>query len=239
MKHNEFTARTELKSLTQSIKCVKTECGRLRMLKVCLGDSSMRLGVPFIAPRQLGAVGGNLGRLILPSVGWRTGQSGAPPDRHCSMSGTDLLPFLAHSTIADPWQLAYRTLSGAPCQTLARPRVARRLCGRPLAQPTVGSPDSPVNFSRTPLNFSRERRLHHGRLTGQSGAPPDSPVNYSRTPPTSHESGLFTETGLAHRTLSGAPRPSRSWLYTTNSFPIAFSLFLALRHNTLVPKSMY
>jgi hypothetical protein len=34
------------------------------MLKVCLDDSSMRLGVPFIAPRQLGAVGGILGRLI-------------------------------------------------------------------------------------------------------------------------------------------------------------------------------
>jgi hypothetical protein len=31
----------------------------------------------FIAPRQLGAVGGNLGRQFLPSVGWRTGQSGA------------------------------------------------------------------------------------------------------------------------------------------------------------------
>jgi hypothetical protein len=75
MKHNKFTARTELKSLTQSIKCAETECGRLRMLEVCLGDSSMRLGVPFIAPRQLGAVGGILGRQILPSVGWRTGQS--------------------------------------------------------------------------------------------------------------------------------------------------------------------
>ena len=37
----------------------------------------MRLGVPFIAPRQLGAVESNLGRLILPSVDGRTGQSGA------------------------------------------------------------------------------------------------------------------------------------------------------------------
>jgi hypothetical protein len=64
MKHHEFTIRTELKSLTRSIKCAETECGRLRMLKVCLGVSSMRLG----------AVGGILGRLILPSVGWRTGQ---------------------------------------------------------------------------------------------------------------------------------------------------------------------
>jgi hypothetical protein len=40
----------------------------------------MRLGVPFIAPRQLGTVESNLGRQFLPSVTWRTGQSGAPPD---------------------------------------------------------------------------------------------------------------------------------------------------------------
>ena len=39
----------------------------------------MRLGVPFIALRQLGAVGGQLGRPNLPSVGWCIGQSGAPP----------------------------------------------------------------------------------------------------------------------------------------------------------------
>jgi hypothetical protein len=83
------------------------------MLRVCLGDSSMRLGVPFIAPRQLEAVGGNLGRLILPSIGWRSGQSGAPPDSHCRRSGADLFPFLAQMTVAASWQLAHRTLSGA------------------------------------------------------------------------------------------------------------------------------
>jgi hypothetical protein len=88
--------------------------------------------------------------------------------------------------------LTHRTLSGAPCRPLARPRIALGLRGRPLAQSTVGSPDRPVNFSRTPLNDSRERRLHRRRLTGQSGAPPDSPVNYSRTPPSVLESGLFT-----------------------------------------------
>jgi hypothetical protein len=55
----------------------------------------MRLGVPFIAPRQLGAVEDQHGRLSLPSVEWRTGQSGAPPDSYCSLSGADLLPFLA------------------------------------------------------------------------------------------------------------------------------------------------
>jgi hypothetical protein len=110
MKHKEFTTRTELKSLTRSIKCVETECGRLRMLSECLGDSSMRLGVPFIVPRQLGAVGGQQGRLSLPYVGWRTGQSGAPPDNHCSCLVRDLLPILAQMTIAYSWQLAHRTV---------------------------------------------------------------------------------------------------------------------------------
>jgi hypothetical protein len=34
MKHREFTARTELKSLTRSIKCMETECGDLERLQV-------------------------------------------------------------------------------------------------------------------------------------------------------------------------------------------------------------
>src|SRR5688572_12048498 len=50
------------------------------MLRECFVCSSMRLGVPFIAPRQLGAVESIPGRHFLPSVAWRTGQSGAPPD---------------------------------------------------------------------------------------------------------------------------------------------------------------
>jgi hypothetical protein len=48
----------------------------------------MRLGVPFIAPRQLGAVESNLGRQFLPYVAWRTGQSGA-----------DFFPSLAKPTV--------------------------------------------------------------------------------------------------------------------------------------------
>jgi hypothetical protein len=44
------------------------------MLSECLGGSSMRLGVPFIAPRQLGAIEDQHGRLSLPSVVWCTGQ---------------------------------------------------------------------------------------------------------------------------------------------------------------------
>jgi hypothetical protein len=91
--HKEFTTRTELKSLTQSIKCVEAESGSLRILRECLVFCSMRLGVPFIAPRELGAVGHQFGRQFLPSVEWCTGQSGAPPDSHCSGPVHDLLPY--------------------------------------------------------------------------------------------------------------------------------------------------
>jgi hypothetical protein len=81
------------------------------MLSECLIDSSMRLGVPFIALRQLGAVGGQLGRPNLPFVGWCTGQSGAPPDSHCSCPVRDLLPFLAHQIVGPRGQLAHQALS--------------------------------------------------------------------------------------------------------------------------------
>ena len=52
----------------------RTQAGSLRMLSECFRYSSMRLGVPSIAPRQLGAVGDQLERQILPSVEWCTGQ---------------------------------------------------------------------------------------------------------------------------------------------------------------------
>jgi hypothetical protein len=77
------------------------------MFLVSFCDSSMCLGVPFIAPRQLGAVGGQQGRLSLPSVGWQTGQSGVPPDSHCRRSGANLLPFLAQTTVAPSGQLTH------------------------------------------------------------------------------------------------------------------------------------
>jgi hypothetical protein len=198
----------------------------LEMIKECLYISSMRLGVPFIPPRQLGVVGGNQGRQFLPSVGWRIGQSGAPPDRHCSMSGAYCLPKLAQPTVeyldvGAPDTVRCTLDSLVPHLTVgSATRHAR------IARPTVGAVDR--------------------WLTGQSGAPPDSPVNYSRTPPSSPESGLFTETGPgAPDTFrcttgqSGAPRLSSCWLYTANSFPKRFLLFPALRHNTLVFNTMY
>jgi hypothetical protein len=150
MNRNKFTTRTELKSLRKSIKCVETECERFRMLKVCLGDSSMRLGVPFIAPRQLGAVGSILGRQFLPSVGWHTGQSGAPPDSHYRRSGADLLPFQAQPTVGSSGWLAHRTLSGAHW--------------------TVRCPQPTVGVGRASRADCAVDRCAGGRwLTGQSG----------------------------------------------------------------------
>jgi hypothetical protein len=128
------------------------------MLSECLVSSSMRLGVPFIAPRQLGAVGGKLGRPSLPSVEWCTGQFGAPPDNYCSLSGARLP---SKSGIVD--------------------RCSSGLVG---ALDTVWcTPDSPVppadrwSYHASPTDFTVDRWL-----TRQSGAPPDSPVNFSRMP---------------------------------------------------------
>jgi hypothetical protein len=68
---------------------------------------------PFYSPRQLGAVGDPIGWQFLPSVGWRTGQSGAPPDMNSSYSVADLLPYLAKLTVEPLVPLAHRSLSGA------------------------------------------------------------------------------------------------------------------------------
>ena len=149
----------------------------------------MRLGVPFIAPRQLGAVESNSGRLILPSVIGRTGQSGA----HRTLSGARFLSLNgaadrcgsgsrwrtgqsgAHRTVRCPLP----TVGSATCPALiARPTVGP---GRPLAHRTVRcTPDSPVNYSRSRRRKTREWPLRPRQpgapdtvrcTTGQSGAP--------------------------------------------------------------------
>jgi hypothetical protein len=171
-RRREFTTRTVLKSLTLSTDCVIAESGSLRMFSECLLFCSMRLGVLFIAPRQLGAVGDQLGRQFLPSVGWRTGQSGAPPDMNSSCPMPDLLPFLAKPTVGSSDPLAHRTLFGAHLTVRCdHPTVGSATCCPLIAQTTVGRgrrwptgqsavpPDSPVNFSRDAFSFSRERRV--------------------------------------------------------------------------------
>jgi hypothetical protein len=169
----------------------------------------MRLGVPFIAPRQLGAVESIPGRQFLPSVAWRNRQSGAPP----TLSSADFFPILAQPTVGDSESLAHRTVR---CPLLTVGSATRRVR---IKRPTVGPADC--------------------WLTGQSGAPPDSPVIYSRTPPTKPESSQFARASLAHRTLSGAPRLRRVLAAQPSLFQIGLFLFLALRHNTLVCKTMY
>jgi hypothetical protein len=146
----------------------------------------MRLRVPFIAPRQLGAVEDQLGRPILPSIEWCTGQSGAPPDRYCSCLVLDFFPYEEQPTVGPQDRLAHRIVR------CAQPTIGATTCRAKIARPTVGAggrwligqsgapPDSPV---------------HHRTVrctTGQFGAPPDSPVNYSRTPPSKPESDEFT-----------------------------------------------
>jgi hypothetical protein len=142
----------------------------------------MRLGVPFVAPRQLGAVGSQLGRPNLPSVGWCTGQSGAPPDSPCSSPVRDRLPNRAQTTVAAPGLLAHRTLSGAHRTVRCPLSIVGAATRRPwIVQPTVGAgdrwhtgqsgapPDSLVNYSHVAFSVSRERRVRRGRLTGRSG----------------------------------------------------------------------
>jgi hypothetical protein len=157
------------------------------MLRECLVSCSMRLGVPFIAPRQPGAVGGQLGRPILPSVEWCTGHSSAPPDSHCSCPVRDLLPYRTQPTVAPRGWLAHRTLSGAPSRpfelAMCRALIARTTVGHWcswLTGPSGTPPDSPVNYSRTPLSFPESSRFTVGQpsapdtvwcTTGQSGVP--------------------------------------------------------------------
>jgi hypothetical protein len=148
------------------------------VLKECLVFSSMRLGVPFIAPRQLGAVESNPGRQFLPSVAWRTGQSGA-----------DFLPYLAKPTVGSLGAVGAPdtpdSLVPPPDRWLGHvsraDRAVDRWPGRPLAHRTVRcTRDSPVNYSRTPSISSREKQVRLSQpgtpdtvrcTTGQSGAP--------------------------------------------------------------------
>jgi hypothetical protein len=145
--------------LSQSIKCAELESWCSGMLRECLIYSSMRLGVPFIAPRQLRAIESIPGRQFLPSVAWRTEQSGAPPD-------TVRCGFLSFFGEADRWRF----------RAVGAPDIVR--C----------TPDSPVHTGQSGAPFDRwlchalradyaadrwlDRQLAHRTVrctTGQSG----------------------------------------------------------------------
>jgi hypothetical protein len=144
----------------------------------------MRLGVPFIAPRQLGAVEVPIGMQFLPSVGWRTRQSGAPSDMNSSSPVLDLLPYRANPTIGPSVPLAHRTLSSAHrtvrCGhlTIGAGHVSPADCAAdrwpraPLTHRTVlCSSDSPVIFSHGAFAFSRERRVRRRASLGTGDCP--------------------------------------------------------------------
>jgi hypothetical protein len=67
---------------------------------------------------------------------------------HRTLSGADFFPSLAKPTVGVLEPLAHRTLSGAH-RTVRCTRVSRGSRGRPLARPTVGSPDSPVHTGQS------------------------------------------------------------------------------------------
>jgi hypothetical protein len=177
-----------------------------------------RLGVPFIDPRGLGAVGIPFGRQSLLSVGWHTGQSGAPPDMNSACPVPDLLPFLAKLTVAPSDRLAHRTLSDAHWTVRCDHVTIGSATYRPLiVQSTVG----------------RGRRW----LTGQSGAHRTVQWIIVASRQTFPESGRFTwvQTGASDSPVCqteqsfGCAKP--------RLFAILFSLFLALRQNMLVLKN--
>ena len=184
----------------------------------------MRLGVLFIAPRQLGAVESKFRRPSLPSVVWRTGQSGA----HRTLSGAR---FPSKNGAVDRWQPESRWRTGhvrctpdSPVPPSSRwlghvsraDRAADRWPGRPLAHRTVRcTPDSPVNFSRSRRRKTRERPLR----PRQPGAPDTVRCTTGHCP-------------VHHRTVRCA-RLSRVLVVHSQafftSFLFFFFLFLTLR----------
>jgi hypothetical protein len=124
--------------LSQRIECADLKSWCLGMLRECLVSSSMRLGVPFIAPRQLRAVESIPGRQFLPSVAWHTGHSGAPPD-------TVRCGFLSFFGEADRWRFravgAPDTIRCTPDSPVPLLTVGYATRHARITRPTVGPVD--------------------------------------------------------------------------------------------------
>jgi hypothetical protein len=125
------------------------------MIKECLGNSSMRLGVPFIAPRQLGAVGGILG------------------DKSCLLSGGAPDSPVHHRTgaVACPGRISFLIWRRRPLQLWRRlaPDTFRCTPDSPVPLSTVGAGQHVARgFGDRPLCW---RPLAHRTVrctTGQS-----------------------------------------------------------------------
>jgi hypothetical protein len=94
--------------------------------------------------------------------------------------------------------------SGDPCRPLARATRRPRIARPTVALAAVGSPDSPLNYSRTPPSFPES-----GQFTGSQ---PGAPVTVRCT-----------------IGQSGVPDRDEYWLLRAKSFLLLFSLILALR----------
>jgi hypothetical protein len=166
------------------------------------------LRVPFIAPRQLEAVGVPFGRQFLPSVGWRTGQSSAPPDMNSACLMPNLFPFLAKPTVEPIGPL------GAS-ETVRWHRTVR------CDQVTVGSGHV------SPADCVADRWWGRRWLTGQSCAhrtvwwiiATTSSAN-SREWRVRRRASLGTRHCMVHTGQSGAPQAGSSLAALSQTSPI-------------------
>jgi hypothetical protein len=120
----------------------------------------MRLGVPFIAPRDLGVVGAPFGRLWLPYVRECTGLSGAHRTVNSAVTKNRVIGWFP--------VLGGTGLSGAPCDRWPSTDVAASYW-------LAGTSDRPALRADRPMNYSR-RRLKFPRATNLADRATDCPV---------------------------------------------------------------
>jgi hypothetical protein len=133
------------------------------MFNWCLVWSSMRLRVPFIAPRELRAVGVPFGRPCLPSVRGCTGLSGAHRTVNSARIGRD--------QESPDWLVSASRgtgLSGAPLDRWPGADVAASRC-------TAGTPDCPAPHADRLVNCIRHR-LKTPRVASWPNRAPDCPM---------------------------------------------------------------
>jgi hypothetical protein len=128
----------------------------------------MRLGVSFIAPRDLGAIGAPFGRPWLPSVHGCTGLSGAHQIVNSSTTTKSLIGwFLVLGAPNCP--VGGTKPSGAPCDRWPSADVVTNHW-------LAGTPDGPVLCADSPMNYSR-CRLKFPRASCSVDRAPDCPMS--------------------------------------------------------------
>jgi hypothetical protein len=144
---------------------VNAESRCLRMFLVSLVFCSMRLGVPFIAPRQLEQLEINLeGHSCLLS-------SGAPDSPVHNRTATvhvrcaisfhigRIRPLFLEAGWRTGHYPVHTRQSGVPSRPLELATCRALIAWTTVAAGAIGSPDSLVNFSHVAFSVSRERRV--------------------------------------------------------------------------------